>query len=309
MNTAYLATLLAVYRTGSMAQAARELNLTHGAVSQQLNALSSRLGIPLVTRAGKTVVLTGAAHRILERAQRILEDVESLPALAHMDEISGEIRIGAGNTSLVSTVPNILTRLIEQFPKLQVSITPGQSAQFYPAVEAGELDAAIALHPPFGISKRLGWTVLAEETFSLIVPVRHARRSALDLLRQEPFIGYSRRSWDGQQIEQYLRAEGIVCKERFELSSTESICLMVDRGLGVAIVPSAWQIWQSRVNVMALPLPGRLLVRSIGLIWSRSNIRQQLIDVFRQAARHEYIRTGAGGVSSVGASIREGLHR
>ena len=88
MNTAYLSTLLAVHRCGSMAQAARELNLTHGAVAQQLNALSAQLGKPMVTRAGKTVALTPAAYRILQSAQEILERVDTLTALAHKDQIS-----------------------------------------------------------------------------------------------------------------------------------------------------------------------------------------------------------------------------
>lgn len=290
MNTTFLATLLAVHRCGSMAQAARELNLTHGAVAQQLNALAAQLGVPLVMRAGKTVVLTAAAYRILERSQHILDQVDSLAALAHMNQISGELKLGAGNTSLVSIVPGILALLIKQYPNLRVSITPGLSAQFYPSVQNGELDAAIALRPPFEISKKLDWCLLAEEPFMLIASIKHAGRSPLDLLRQEPFIRYSRKSWDGQLIDLYLKTAGILPKERLELSSTESISLMVDKGLGVAIVPSAWTLWRSRINVLSLPLPGDAPTRSFGLIWARSSLRLQLVQVFRQVAEQEYKR-------------------
>jgi len=290
MNTTFLATLLAVHRCGSMARAARELNLTHGAVAQQLNTIGVQLGTPLVMRAGKTVALTPAAFRILERAQHILDQVDSLTALAHMNQISGELKLGAGNTSLVSTVPGILAMLMEQYPKLRVSITPGLSAQFYPCVENGELDAAIALHPPFEIPKKLGWCLLAEEPFMLIAPIKHAGQNPLDLLRREPFIRYNRKSWDGQAIDLYLRAGSITPKERLELSSTESISRMVDKGLGVAIVPSAWTLWKSRINVLSLPLPGIAPVRSFGLIWARSSLRLQLVQVFRQVAKQEYER-------------------
>lgn len=290
MNTAYLATLLAVHRCGSMAQAARELNVTHGAVAQQLHALSVRLGRPMVTRAGKTVVLTPAAYRILQQAQAILDQVDALTALAHKDQISGELKLGAGNTALVSTLPGILATLIDNYPQLRVSVTPGASTQFYPKVESGALDTAIALMPPFDIPKRLGWCLLTQEPFTLIAPVRHAARQVHDLLRQEPFIRYSRRGWDSQAIDGYLKAIGVTPRERLELSSTESIAMMVDKGLGVAIVPSVWTLWQSRVNVVAMPLPGPAPTRSFGLIWDRSSVKLPLVNVFRQVAEREYQR-------------------
>ena len=290
MNTAYLSTLLAVHRCGSMAQAARELNLTHGAVAQQLNALSAQLGKPMVARAGKTVVLTPAAYRILQEAQDILERVDTLTALAHKDQISGELKLGAGNTALISSLPTILAKLIEDYPELNVSVTPGVSTQFYPQVEGGALDAAIALMPPFEISKRLGWCLLTQEPFNLIAPARHAGRNALDLLKSEPLIRYSRQSWDSQAIDEYLKRIEVSPRDRLELSSTESITMMVDKGLGIAIVPSVWTLWQSRVNVLALQLPEPVPMRSFGLIWNRSSLKLQLVNVFRQVAEREYHR-------------------
>ena len=288
MNSTFLNTLIAVHRYGSMAEAARRLNITHGAVAQQMKALEARLGVTLITRSGKTVHLTNAAHRILDKSQKILDDIDSLTALANAQEIKGELRLGAGNTSLNSTIPNILATLIERYPAVQVSIRPGLSTEFYPSVEKNELDAAIALEPPFAIPKKIGWRLLSEEHFFLLAPARYQGRSALDLLKQEPFIRYDKSSWVGQQIELYLRNVGIVPKERFELASTESISLMVSKGLGVAIVPNAWNLWKQGLNVVSLPLPGPCEPRRFGLIWARSSPRLQLVEVFLQAAIEEY---------------------
>lgn len=288
MNSAFLNTLIAVHRYGSMAEAARRLNITHGAVAQQMRALEGQLGVTLITRSGKTVHLTNAAHRILDKSQKILDDIDSLTALVNAQEIKGELRLGAGNTSLNSTIPNILANLIKRYPSLQVSIRPGLSTEFYPSVEKNELDAAIALEPPFEIPKRIGWRLLSEEHFFLLAPARYQGRSAHDLLKQEPFIRYDKNSWVGQQIELYLKKAGIVPKERFELASTESISLMVNKGLGVAIVPHAWNLWQQGLNVVSLPLPTPCEPRRFGLIWARSSPRIQLVEVFLQAAIEEY---------------------
>ncbi|RTZ47459.1 LysR family transcriptional regulator [Candidimonas sp. SYP-B2681] len=288
MNSKFLNTLLAVHRYGSMAEAARRLNITHGAVAQQMKALEGELGTTLISRSGKTVHLSNAGFRILETSQKILDDIDSLSALANTQEIKGELRLGAGNTSLISTIPNILAMLIDRYPSLQVSIRPGLSSEFYPCVENNELDAAIALEPPFELPKRLGWRLLSEEHFVLLASARHQGKDAHDLLKHEPFIRYDKGTWVGQQIEEYLKNAAIAPKERFELASIEAIALMVNKGLGVAIVPHAWHLWKQGLNVLSIPLPSPCAPRRFGLIWSRSSPRLQLVEVFLKAAIEEY---------------------
>ncbi|PJI52091.1 hypothetical protein CTI14_48510, partial [Methylobacterium radiotolerans] len=76
----------------------------------------------------------------------------------------GELRLGAGNTALNSMVPAILEHLVGRHPLISVEIQPGHSARFYPAIESGELDAAIA---------RAGRTVhLTAKAIELIGPMR-----------------------------------------------------------------------------------------------------------------------------------------
>ncbi len=288
MNSKFLNTLIAVHRHGSMAEAARRLNITHGAVAQQIKALEEELGTTLISRSGKTVHLSNAGHRILETSQKILDDIDSLSALANTEEIRGELRLGAGNTALSSTIPNILAMLVDRYPFLQVSIRPGLSSEFYPCVENNELDAAIALEPPFELPKRLGWRVLSEEHFVLLASAKHQGKNAHELLRQQPFIRYEKDTWVGQQIEQYLKSAAITPKERFELASIEAIALMVNKGLGVAIVPNAWNLWKQGLEVLSIPLPNTCAPRRFGLIWARSSPRLQLVEVFLKAAIEEY---------------------
>lgn len=290
MNTHFLHTLLTIHRYGSMAEAARRLNITHGAVAKQIRALETHVNAPLVARSGKTVHLTEAAHRILETSQKILDNVNSLSVLAHAREIRGELRLGTGNTSLNSTVPNILATLAKRYPDLHVFIRAGLSTEFYAGVESGELDVAIALEAPFEPPKKLVWRLLREEHFSLLVSTQHQGRSAQDLLGNEDFIRYEAGSWIGNQIDQYLKKSGLATHNRYELASTESIALMVNKGLGVAIVPNAWHLWKQGLNVISLPLPAPCQPRRFGLIWARSCPRLQLVEAFVQAAEREYRR-------------------
>lgn len=295
MNIKSLETLLAVHRHGSMAEAARRLNVTHGAVAQQIRALESWLRTPLVQRVGKTVHLTRAAHRILETSQKILDDLSLLPALANADEIRGELRLGAGNTMQHGWMPDILARLAQHYPALQVHVHTGLSADFYASVENGTLDAAIALEPGYALPKTIGWRQLTEEPFFLLAAARHAGQDAHTLLQREPFIRYDRHSWVGRQVDAYLKRVGIVPQERFELSSTESIALLVHKGLGVSIVPHAWQLWERNIEVVSLPLPAPCEPRRFGLLWSRASPRLQLVEVLLEAALQVQREATAGG--------------
>ena len=287
MNTRFLHTLLAVHRCGSMAEVARQLNITHGAVAQQIRALEALLDVQLVARSGKTVHVTEAAHRILETSQQILDSVETLSSLAHAREIKGELRLGVGYTPLTSVVPSILAVLSQQYPALQVSIRSGQSAQFYSWIDRGEIDVAIAVEAPFELSKKLLWQELWTEPFLLLAHARHRAAQVHELLNREAFIRYPRGTWIGNRIDDYLKNIGIAPREQFELASTEAIARMVHKGLGIAIVPDAWNLWKQGLNVISLPLPDHCEPRRFGLVWTRACPRLQLVEVLAKAAVQE----------------------
>ncbi|GAB2914581.1 LysR family transcriptional regulator [Paralcaligenes ginsengisoli] len=271
-----------------MAEAGRRLNLTHGAVAQQIRALESELNIALVTRAGHTVHLTEAGSRILEKAREILGNIDELMSIAKSDVVRGELRLGAGNTSLHSVVPHVLARLINKYPLVNVLINPGYSADFYPAVENKELDIAIATQAPYALPKTLNWHLLRVEPFVLLASSRHAGKPARELLRRQPFIRYERNSWTGQMISAYLKEANITPVERFELNSLESIALMVNLDLGVAIVPMAANLLGPQLSLTAIELEGYREPRRFGLIWSRSSPKVGLIQAFLEAASIEY---------------------
>mgnify|MGYP000231652531 CR=1 FL=1 len=90
------------------------------------------------------------------------------------------------------------------------------------------------------------------------------------VLATEPLIRYDRQQWGGRQADQYLRQAGIVPRERFELNALNAIAVMVDRGLGVSLVPDWMRPWPEGLDLVRLPLPGKFEPRRMGIVWSRS---------------------------------------
>ncbi len=285
MDTQFLNTFVVVADRGSMAAAARVLNITPAAVAQQIRTLERELGAPLIARAGRTVSLTEEGSRILQRARDLLRDVADMRSVANDSEVSGELRLGACPTSLAGMLPDILARMVEAFPQINVYIRPGYSAELYRAVETGELDAAVVLQAPYNLPKTCDWQLLREEPLVMIAPARLAGRDPHELLRTEPLIRYDRNQWGGRVADDYLRRAGIVPRERFELNGLNAIAVMVDRGLGVSLVPDWAKPWPEGLDLVRIPLPLPSEPRRIGMVWSRSTVRIRLVTVLLQESR------------------------
>jgi DNA-binding transcriptional LysR family regulator len=286
VETQFLHTFVTVVEQGSMAAAARALNITPAAVAQQIRTLEREIGAPLIARVGRTVSVTEEGSRILERTRELLRGVADLRSLANESAVSGELRLGACPTALAGMLPDVLARMVEAFPKINVFIKPGYSADLYRAVEGGELDAAVVLQAPFPLPKTCEWQLLREEPLIVLAPAGMAGRDPHELLATQPLIRYDRNQWGGRQADEYLRANGIVPRERFELNALNAIAVMVDRGLGVSLVPDWARPWPEGLRLARIPLPGATVPRRIGIVWSRSSVRVRLVTALLQESRN-----------------------
>ena len=282
METQYLHTFVSVVDQGSMAAAARTLTLTAAAVAQQIHTLERELGAKLIARVGRTVSVTEEGARILQRARELLRGVADLRSIAQDSPVSGELRLGACPTALAGMLPDILAGMVDAYPLINVFIKPGYSADLYRAVEANDLDAAFVLEAPFDLPKTCAWRLLREEPLVMLAPASMAGRDPHELLASEPLIRYDRHQWGGRQADEYLRAAGIVPRERFELNALNAIAVMVDRGLGVSLVPDWARPWPEGLKLVRIPLPLPALPRRIGVVWSRSSVRVRLVNALLQ---------------------------
>ena len=85
MDMRFLQSFVTVVELGSIAEAARQLNLTAPAVAQRIRALESEIGVRLLSRSGQTVRPTEAGASILARARELLGQVRDLRSIAVND--------------------------------------------------------------------------------------------------------------------------------------------------------------------------------------------------------------------------------
>jgi len=150
----------------------------------------------------------------------------------------------------------------------------------YRRVVEGDLDAAIVVEPPFSIPKSCAWSLIRKEPLVLISPESRGGGDPEQLLAREPFIRYDRNHWGGRLGDEFLRRRNIVPDERFELDALEAIAVMVDRGLGVSLVPDWAPPWPEGLRLAKHVIPDEAFMRHIGLIWTRVGSSVGLIGAF-----------------------------
>src|SRR5215475_10157264 len=284
MDTRSLESFVSVIDNGSIAEAARRLNLTPAGVAKRVRALENEIGDRLISRSGRTVRPTKVAMAILDRARVFLREARDFKAAATIDSPAGELRLGAVQTTLTGLVPDILVLVTKAYPLIKIHIIRDSSTEMYRKVLNGDVDAAILSHPPFAIPKTCDWRDLREEPFVVVTRAPAPGCHPHEILEKEPFIRLDRNLHAGRLIDAYLRKAGIRPKELLELDGLEAIAVMVDRGLGVTILPDWAPPWPEGLSLTKLPVPDRSFARRTGLVWARSSLRIRLVHAFLEAA-------------------------
>lgn len=281
MDTRFLQSFIQVVESGSIAEAARRLDLTPASVAQRLKALEASVGSQLVARSGRTVRATAAGNRILARARAIVADVGDLCSAASATELpAGPLRLGATPTALTGIVPAVLKRWVACHPEIEIYIEPAPTTLLYERVLAGGLDAAILVHPLFDLPKSLAWRALRVEPLILLTRADLRVDDVLAAAASEPFICYDRSVVGGKLAHDYLRERGIRPRVRIELDGIESIAKLVAEGLGVSVLPD-WPVTGKHDPALRKwKLPEPRPSRTVGALWRPAGVRAPLVQAF-----------------------------
>ena len=176
------------------------------------------------------------------------------------------VRIGAIASAQRLLLADALTVLHKQSRDCRTRVVPGLSMELLELVDAGDIDMAIVIRPPFELQSDLRWTTLAHEPFRLLVPRDLRGTDWAEMLASRPFIRYDRASFGGRQVDRFLRSAHLSVQEICELDELDAIVRLVANGLGVALVPqtAAHHRWPAAVR--AIDLGRHTFHRDIGLV-------------------------------------------
>jgi len=270
-----LKTFVTVAHLGSFAGAGARLGLTQSAVSAQIQRLEQTLGFTLFERSGRAAKLNAAGRETLPRAEEIVGLFQQLGHPAAAREGGGLVRVGAIASAHVSFLPTAVANFCQAYPDCRLRIVPGVSLNLLGQVDAGEIDIAVMIRPPFALPVDLEWKSLAREPYVMLAP-SHAEGDWRSLLETQPFIRYDRASFGGRLVDQFLRLLRAGVRDMIELDELQMILQLVAQGLGVALVPRSHFMapWPAQVRV--LELGEHTFYREIGMVERPRHARQTL---------------------------------
>ncbi|MFV2120317.1 LysR family transcriptional regulator [Streptomyces sp. Act-28] len=239
----HLRVLRAVATTGSFSAAARELGCTQPAVSQQMKALESSAGTPLLVRTGREMRLTQAGEALVRHAAGILAGLtaaeEEVAAIAGLR--AGRVRLVSFPSGSSTLVPTALAALRAEHPGPRVSLVEAEPPRSVEMLREGDCDIALAFRYAGGAAEWDDLVVRPLLTDRLVglVPEGHrlagASAATIGELAGEPWIAGCPRC--RRQLVEVCEEAGFTPRIDFATDDYPAVVGLVGAGLGVAVLP------------------------------------------------------------------------
>ncbi|HUG24798.1 LysR family transcriptional regulator [Piscinibacter sp.] len=267
LNLDQLRTLVTIAKLGSFAAAARTLHLAAPTVSLHVAELESRLGAALLLRQRQRVVPTGVGQGLIERARRLLADVD-----AALDEVArqvegraGRVRLGASTGALAWLLPQALETMGRDHHGVDVQVAVLTSQEALSRVQEGTLDIGLVALPQAAVKglQIVPWRrdpVMAFLPCAWSVPrtITPAWLSARPLILNDARTRLHRMTMD------WFAAAGEQPQARIELNFNDAIKSLVAAGYGAALLPREEGTAGLDARMVISPLTPRLW-RPLGL--------------------------------------------
>lgn len=242
MNLRDLEYLVAVGEHGHFGRAAEACFVSQPTLSTQIKKLERELGVELVERNPRRVMLTAAGEQVAARARVMLLEAETIRGIARQaaDPEAGRVRVGLFPTLGPYLLPHVVPVLHARYPRLELLLVEEKTDEVLARLRDGRLDAGVLALPvpDDGFESR----VLFEEDFVLAVPAGHPLAGGdgpvgLSAMAGERVLLLEEGHCLRDQALSVCRMGGASEWQGFRATSLETLRQMVAAGVGVTLLP------------------------------------------------------------------------
>ena len=276
--------------------AAKDRHVSQSTLSTGINELEAALGVTLVERSNKGVLLTSIGEDVVKRSRGILAQVEDLVSdcESSVGPFHGRLRLGVIPTIAPFVLPRLLKKMRKKYPDFQLFIREDLSAHLFDGLQQGQLDL-ILLALPYPMDN-VEVLPLFDDEFLLAYPKSHpmGKKSSLkskDLKNQELLLledGHCLRDHALQACK--LHSQDVLMP--YQATSLNTVVQMVANGIGITLLPAmaldAHILRGTNIETRHFDEAG--INRGIGLSWRKHSPREQefrlLGELIQQQAHH-----------------------
>lgn len=232
---------VAIVEEGTIAAAAQRENIAASAVSKRISELEDALKTPLLSRTNKGVVPTEAGTTLLQLARGVLHELDniSLQIREYSSGVRGHVRLSANISSINQFLPTEIRSFMDAHPQVHVHLDANISETIMKAVAESAADVGIVTMGSY--RQDLEYFPYHSDRLIVITPKEHPLAHRKSVSFQETldfdYVGLPIGSTLQNQIVRAARDLERVAKLRIQVNSFDALCLMVEAGLGIGIVP------------------------------------------------------------------------
>lgn len=261
--------VLAVADTGNFTRAAAKSNITQPSLSQQIINLEREVGHKLFHRLGRKAVLTEAGSTFIERARRILFEVDNATKeLSDSPALGRRITVGAIPTVAPYLLPPLLAQCRERHPNLEVHVREDFRSHLVRAVVDGDLDFAIGALPMK--DARISIEPLLTEPLLLVVgkqhPLASSPRVTVPDLEGETFVMLGTSSSLAAQVQNFCGDHHFEPRIGYRCAQVTTVKAFVAQGLGISILPRVAQSPDDAGSLVYIELASGTPTRELAVI-------------------------------------------
>jgi len=302
----------------SFSQAAAVHQLTQSAASQAIQHLEESVGVQLIDRSKRPLVLTPAGKLYLSGLRSILRSYERLQRDVRTtgERLSGQIKVGTIVSVGLSYMPEASEAFAKLHPEVDVRTEFGVNDRVFELVSDGSVDLGLVSYPKS--TKHLQFVPWQQEPMRLVCSSEHplAKQNEVSL-RQLQFldmIGFDRELKLRREIDQCLARAGISVNVKMEFDNADSMVRAIQANRGIGIVPEA-AVRRETANGSLRVVACRELriTRPLGIIFRRSGKLSRAANEFgslllgRPIESDKRVRSGSGKIAAEGESIESQL--
>ncbi|UUI04360.1 LysR family transcriptional regulator [Oceanobacillus jeddahense] len=225
-----------VAKSGSISQAAKELQYAQSNITMKIQQLEKNLQTTLFYRHNRGITLTDKGSMLLTYTEKIMDLIEETKAAVNDDQTpGGSLVIGSMETTAAVRLPTYLSAFHETFPKVDLTLKTGSTEQNVQGVLQHEMDGAFVAEPiehPALTQKEV-----FEEQMVLITDTKHPDISSIKDIQTRTVLVFRTGCAYREKLEHWLHQEGIVPRKIMELGTMEAIIGCVSAGLGLSMLP------------------------------------------------------------------------
>ncbi|MGI6790115.1 LysR family transcriptional regulator [Aminivibrio sp.] len=242
MNLHQLRIFCSIVENGSFRSAADKMFLSQPSISQQIASLEKSYAIRLFNRKGRTISVTPEGKTLYNLAADLIRQADEIPArFKAMQELkTGKLNIGISPFAGNYVLPLALSRFLDEFPSISISLTSGSSNKLISLVKTGTIELAI-LGRDFSSTNdsELTYRPLFEDPIILTVnylhPLAGKGKASLSDLRQETLIRLTGHCPLGTYVDEFLLRKRIQFAKEVETEDIDVAKSLVAQGIGVTI--------------------------------------------------------------------------